>query len=486
MSLLVMGLSHHSAPLDLLERVVVAPETVPHMLHEIVASEHVAQAVAVSTCNRLEVYAHVSAFHGALQDIAAVVASRADMDVAELAPHCYAHYSDDALAHVLRVAAGLDSMVVGEPQIMGQLRAAYAQAKTAGTVDTALHEVMQHALRAGKRVRATTAIDGAGQSVVTAALDNVRPILGSLTTRRAVVVGAGAMATLAATTLRREGIGALTIVNRTPAKAARLAAKVDGLAGDMGELAALLARADLVITATGALGTVLDSATVSQAFAIRRETTGLMENGPAPLVICDLAMPRDVDTSVAQLPDVHMISIATLAGEMSTPHGPKAELIREVEEILEAELAHLVAVRQANEVAPAVTALRRHADAVVAAELAALRQRAPHLSEQERSEVERTVRRVVATLLHEPTVRIKQLAAGQATSYADALTQLFSLDVAKSAVSAALAVATPSRTTVVDGSVAVTDPGTHMSLPRIPAQSSPIGETVAPPEGDSL
>ena len=221
MNLLVVGLSHHTAPVELLERLAVSRDETPPLLAHLVARPYVSEAVVLSTCNRVEIYAAVSGFHGGLAEIGAVLAERAGLDIGTLALHLYVHFDADAAAHALRVAAGLDSMVVGEAQILGQLRDAYNLAAEHDATGRMLHELMQQALRVGKRVHAETGIDRAGQSVVSAALA-LAPA--GVAGRSALVIGAGSMGGLALATLTRAGAGPLSVANRDAARAARTAA----------------------------------------------------------------------------------------------------------------------------------------------------------------------------------------------------------------------------------------------------------------------
>ncbi|SHE48946.1 glutamyl-tRNA reductase [Streptoalloteichus hindustanus] len=422
MSLLAVGMSHRTAPVRVLERVAVSGGEVGKLLGELLDRPNVSEAVLVSTCNRVEVYAAVEAFHGGLADITGVLARHAGCEVTELVPHLYVHYAGAAAEHLFTVAAGLDSMVVGEAQILGQIRAAYAEAETAGTTGRVVHEVVQQALRVGKRVHAETGIDHAGASVVTEALADAERVLDGLAGRRALIVGAGSMAGLAAAHLRRAGVGEIVVANRTTANGERLAALslaegTPARAVPLAEVVGELAAADLLVACTGAVESVVD---VDMVVAARAERAH-------PLVVCDLGLPRDVDPAVGGLPGVTVVDLETLQRRLlEAPAG--ADTRRAAELVAEGVRAYLAAQRSA-EVTPTVTALRRRAAEVVDAELLRLDSRLPDLDATVRDELARTVRRVVDKLLHTPTVRVKELAAAPGgSSYADALRELFGLD----------------------------------------------------------
>jgi glutamyl-tRNA reductase len=424
MSLLAVGVSHQTAPVSLLEQFAFAPDDRVKALHELVAGDHVSEALVLATCNRIEVFAEVEKFHGGVADVSRVLARQAGATVEELSPYVTVHYEDQAVAHLFTVASGLDSMVVGETQVLGQLRAAYALAREEGTVGRALHPVAQRALRVGKRVHTETGIDRAGASLVSVALDRAEGWIGNLRDRAVLVVGAGSMGALAATTLARRGAD-VVVSSRTEAHAARLAGSVGGRAASLADLPAELAAADVLITCTGATGLVVGTDVVAAAVAGRTR----------PLVVVDLALPRDVDPGVAALPGVHVVDLALLQGERATTPGRPtagvaADDIAAAHALVEAETALLRAERQAAEVAPTVSALRSQAAEVVDAELLRLSTRLPDLDARARAEIARTVRRVVDKLLHEPTVRVKELAAAPGdTDYAGALRALFGLGI---------------------------------------------------------
>src|SRR5687767_2781468 len=422
MSLLAVGVSHKTAPVALLEQFALAPEDRVKALHELVGSDHVSEALVLATCNRIEVFAEVERFHGGVTDVSRVLARQAGATVEELSPYVTVHYEDQAVAHLFTIAAGLDSMVVGETQVLGQLRAAYAVARDEGTVGRALHPVAQRALRVGKRVHTETGIDGAGASLVSVALDRAEDRIGSLQGRRVLVVGAGSMGALSATTLAGRGAD-VVVSSRTAASADRLATAVGGRAAELGRLADELAVADVLVTCTGATGLVVTTEVVTAAMAGR---------DGRPLVVVDLALPRDVDPGVAGLPGVHVVDLAFLQAERTaaTAASVAADDVAAARALIEAETALLRAERQAAEVAPTVSALRSQAAEVVDAELLRLSTRLPDLDARARAEIARTVRGVVDKLLHEPTVRVKELAAAPGeTDYAGALRALFGLGI---------------------------------------------------------
>ena len=422
MNLIVVGASYRTTPVATLERLAVPPAEVTRTLDRLLAQPYVREAVVLSTCNRVEVYAAVTGFHGGLGDISAVLAAPSGSAPADLANRLYVHYDAAAAEHAFRVAAGLDSMVVGEAQILGQLRDAYHRAVAADAVARLLHELMQQALRVGKRAHAETGIDRAGRSVVSAALDIASRHLGPLAGRPALVVGAGAMGALSVATLSRQGVGPVTVTNRGADRAMRLASAYEATAVPFADLPAALNAVDVVVTATASAEPVLTREVVSTATRGRTR----------PLVLLDLAVPRDVEPGVGDLPGVVTVDIDGLAGALL--EGPGAADKAAVEAIVKAEVDAFVGWLRGADVAPTVAALRARADEVVGAELRRLAQRRPDLTEEQRADVAHTVHRVVQRLLHSPTVRVRQLAAEPGgDQYAALLRELFDLEVAGSA-----------------------------------------------------
>lgn len=424
-----MGLSHHSAPVSLLEAVAVSESERDGLTEELIAGENVDEAMIVTTCNRVEVYSAVDAFHPALDDVVTLLSRHSGLGADELSRHLYVRYSESAAEHLFSVASGLDSMVVGEQQIIGQIRTAYQSASEIGAAGTTLHRLAQQALHVGKRVHTETGIDSAGASVVSVALDRAAEILSdgasrSLDGRRAVVLGAGAMGGLAVAHLGRGGISHIEITNRTPERADRLAE----IAGDSGTpatafpldgLAEAVARADILFTCTGAVGTVVTLGDVHTALA-RRGDRG-------PLVICDLGMPRDVDPAVAGLPGVTVLGIEALKADPATSAAAAdADAART---IVDAELTAYTQAERMAGVGPLIGQLRGRGGQVVAAEMRRLESRLPDMDDKVRDEVANTVRRVVDKLLHPPTVRFRELAAQpDGENYAAVVRTLFDLD----------------------------------------------------------
>jgi glutamyl-tRNA reductase len=467
MSVLVVGLSHKGAPLATLERVALAGDELIKLLHDVARADDVAGALVLSTCNRVEIYAEVGKFHGAVAAICDLLSRHSHVPQAELTPCLYVHYEDRAVQHLLAVACGLDSMVIGESQILGQLRQAMRLAREQDTLGRTLSDLGSLALRAGKRAQSETGVGAAGASLVSVGLqaaarhlDQARhpeaaangpaaaaaaPATGllpaelagasagqadavipappaALAGQRVLVVGAGAMSSLVVATIARAGAASLTIASRTRGRAERLAGQIGGQASDMSGLPELIAAADLVVTCTGAPGHVITADTMRAALAIRAE---------GPTVLLDLAMPRDVEPAVSELDGVFLTDLDTLAASGEAGIRPGDQEIAAVRALMAAELASYASANRAATVAPTVVALRAKAARVVDAELARLSGRLGQLDKAALDEVSKSMRRVTDKLLHDPTVRMKELAgAPGADTYEDALRVLFDLDPA--------------------------------------------------------
>ncbi len=417
MSVLVVGVSHKTAPVAVLERLALDADGVDKLVHNVMAGEHVLEATALTTCNRIEVYADVDRFHGSVEAVSRLLCEIADEAPEDVVPHLYVHYDDGAVSHAFGVAAGLDSMVVGESQILGQVRHALRVGQEAGTVGPALNVLFQQSLRVGKRVHAETDVQRAAPSLVSLALDRAAAEIGPVEGKRVLVVGAGSMAGLAVATVSRLGAAEVVVASRTDARARRLAEQYDGRAVPLTAVQEELADTDLLVSCTGATGVVLPLAVVA----------GAREGARRPLAVIDLALPHDVAPAVADLPGVSLFGLARLAEEVN--EGEAATDVAAVREIVTEEITAFLAARRSATVTPTVVALRTMATGIVEAEMQRLVTRLPELDPDVRAEVEHAVRRVADKLLHQPTVRVKELATQDgAVSYATALAELFSLD----------------------------------------------------------
>lgn len=417
MSLLSFGFNHRRTPISVLERAALDEASRAAVIATAQASPDISEHVVIATCNRTEIYAEVSAFHGAVADLTEALTSSTSITHDDLKEHLDLHYGDAAVGHVFNVAAGLDSMAVGESQILGQLREALAQAQADGHVGSHLNALVQKALRTGKRVHAETGIDEVSRSLVSAGLDRAAQHVGPLSEAHVLVIGAGSMSALAATSTVRRGVARLTVVNRTHERGVSLAERLGGDARPLDELGSALAEADVVISCTGSTGLALTLADVADAQISR---TGREQ------VFIDLALPHDIAHEIGDLTGVTRIGLGDL-GQVLGGDGtvPEVEHARTI--VGDAVTKHL-GERAASIAAPTVRALRSAAQDVVERELARLDQRTPEMSAADREEVGRTVHRIVDKLLHQPTVRAKELAVdGRFGEYEDALRQLFDL-----------------------------------------------------------
>jgi len=439
MSVLIVGLSHRSAPVATLERAAVSGDPLGKLLRDIYEAEPVAGAFVVSTCNRVEVYAEVDKFHAGLSAISDLLARHSGIPLAELTEHLYVRYEDRAVQHLLTVAAGLDSMVVGESQILGQVRQAIGLAREQGTLSRALDGLGTLALRTAKRAHTETGIDRAGANLVSVGVglaaaelapagrgdvpDPVHPLAGL----RVLVVGAGSMSALAVATAYRLGATGIVVTNRTPERAERLAASVSGSTAGFADLPAALAGADLVISCTGATGLVITAGMATD--ALRRRSAAGGEAGAQPLVMLDLALPHDVDRAAAQLPGVSVLGLDSLEAAGLAVAVTQADDVAAVRAIVAEELAARISARHAARVSPTVIALRAKAAEVVEAELDRLTGKLGPLDERAKAEISRAMQRVAGKLLHAPTVRVKELAGSPGgDSYEAALRVLFDLE----------------------------------------------------------
>jgi glutamyl-tRNA reductase len=418
-SVVVIGLNHRTAPLDLLERTAVDDAHLPKILHDLCARTNLSEAVVLSTCNRTEVYAVAEKFHGGYDDVRNFFVDLSFLPSEEFADHLYVHYDDSAVAHLFSVAAGLDSAVLGETEILGQVGAAWERARDEGSTGFALNLLFRQALEVGKRVRTETGIGRGITSVAQAAVAMASDRLGTLVDRRILLLGAGEMGEGMATALAAAGASEVVVANRTWKTARELAARIGGRAARLADLAAELVTADVLLTSTGASTIMLENADLASTMAHRDDR---------PLLIVDIAMPRDVDPGAGALHGVTLLDMDDLRRFVSVGVKGREREATRARVVIEEELDRYRTTTTAREAAPLVTALHNHGEAVRIAELDRLKARLGTLDDRERAAVDALTKGIVAKLLHEPTVRLKD-AAGTAKGdrLSDALRDLFDL-----------------------------------------------------------
>jgi glutamyl-tRNA reductase len=420
MAILSLGISHRRATVDLLERLSFTDDYLVKAYRRALDDPAIAGAVVVSTCNRVEIYGEVPAYHSGFLALKRLLAESRSVDADELGDALYSHYEDSASEHLFEVAAGLDSMVLGESQILSQVREAHRRAVEEGASTPALTALFHAAARAGRRVRTDTGVGAAPDAFVSAGTDLARAHLGELNGRHAVVVGAGQMSALAVKHLRRRGIATIRVLNRSLERARALAERTGAEHAGLDRLGDALADADLVVSATGASGMVVGVEAVENAIRRRRER---------PLFVLDLAVPRDVDPSVGTIEGVRLVNIEGLREALSRHEHEIATEIERAHAVVRVELERFAVRRRSEHLAPLITALRRRGDEVALGEIERFHSQLSELTPDERAAVESIARGIVAKLLHEPIVRLKERSApGADAVYARTLAELFDVD----------------------------------------------------------
>ena len=421
MSLVVVGLNHRTAPIELLERMAVTPAQLPKALHGLISDENLDEVVLLSTCNRTEIYAQCTRFHPAVQSANDFLSALSDVSPEDFASHLYTYYDEAAVSHLFGVTAGIDSMIVGEGEILGQVKEAWRVAQHESAAGPMLSRVFQHAVEVGKRARTETAIGRHATSISSAAVALATERLGSLTSRQVLVLGAGDVGEGMAVALAGAGVADIKVVNRTPAKARALAARVGGAAVDFDALPDALHDSDVLLSSTGSSEVLLERADV-EAIMSRRDDRALL--------IVDVAVPRDVDPGVGQVFGVMLLDIDDLKTFAEQSLELRRQEIGRVRDIITRELDRFRLERLAREVAPLVSALRARAEDARRVELDRFRSSLENLDPETVAMVESLTQGVVNKLLHEPTIRVKD-AAGTARGelFAEALAVLFDLDV---------------------------------------------------------
>lgn len=418
MTVVVIGCNHRTAPLDVLERVAVSADDLPKVLHEVCQGPHVSEAVVLSTCNRTEVYGKAERFHDAYEEVRDTLAAAAGMAPEDLAQHLYVHFDDEAARHLFAVAAGLDSAVLGEHEILGQVRSAWETSMAEGAARTSLNLLFRSAVGAGKRVRTETAIGRHTASVSQVAVEVADERLG-LTGRDVLVLGAGEIGAGVLRGLARFPGARVTVANRTLARAAELATDLGAEAVELDELPARLATADVVLGATGSPGVLVTRQLVAAAMVARPER---------PLLLVDVARPRDIDPGAAELDRVELVDLDALQVLANRGLEKRAAEIGAVERLLVEEHDRYCTATSAQTVSPLVGSFHRWAEAVRRGELDRFDARLERLDPEQRELVADLSSALVAKLLHEPTVRLKHAAGTpRGDRLADALRELFEL-----------------------------------------------------------
>jgi glutamyl-tRNA reductase len=420
MHLLLVGLSHRTAPVELRERVDFAARGIDSALDALLAREAHREAIIVSTCNRAEIYAAAEDAARARQDLASFISEFNGVSSADIAPHVYDLADLEVARHLFRVAAGLDSLVVGEPQILGQVKSAHAAAAKARAAGPVLNRLFHASFAAGKRVRTETQLGSGAVSVSYAAVSLARKIFGDLAGRTVVVVGAGEMGKLTALHMKSQGVQHVTIVSRTMAHAARTAEAIGGAsAAPWDELDTVLGGSDIVITATGAAAPILTKAHIEAIMRSRRSR---------PLFIIDIAMPRDVEPAAGELEQVFLYNIDDLQATVRENLARRANEVARAEVIVDEEIDKFAAWFRSRSAVPTIVALRQRFEAIRRAELERLDTKLASLPPEARARVDEVTHLIIEKLLLTPTEQLK--AAGDAdavAAYSEALGRLFAL-----------------------------------------------------------
>jgi glutamyl-tRNA reductase len=419
MHLLLVGTSHHSAPVDLRERVDFSRRGVPEALTVLDEIRGITEVVVLSTCNRSEIYVMCEDPSHQRDALASFMSAYHDVPESELAPHLYSRLDADAVRHLFRVAAGLDALVVGEPQILGQVKDAFTTASQRGCTGTLLNRLFQWSFSVGKRVRSETGLGEGAVSVSFAAISLAKKIFGDLTGARALLIGAGEMAELTATHLRTHGVGRINVASRTPAHAAALAATVQGEAVPWADITTQLTSADIVVTATGSSAPIVTRTHVDAAMRPRRDR---------PLFIIDIGLPRDVDPSSGEIEQVFLYNIDDLKTIVRENQTRRQSKVDRAESIVDEDVEQFMVWLGSRAAIPTLVALRRRFETIRQSELDRLKPKLASLPPAAQGRVAEITRLLVEKLLSDPTEQLRTTTDQErVASYTDALNRLFKL-----------------------------------------------------------
>jgi glutamyl-tRNA reductase len=419
MSIVVLGVNYHTSPVTLLEKVMIPVPAMSEALRALSNHSDIREVVVLSTCNRTEVYAVAERFHAAHTDILEFLCETSGLSADEITPHLYSQFDDDAVVHLFEVAAGIDSAVLGETEIVGQVRDAWDFAMKQGTSRSTLNLLFRYALESGKRARTETGISRSTASVAHAAVEMAEEILGTLSGKRVLVVGAGEMGEGVAGALSRAGTESITVLNRTVARAEALADKIGARVSDFGNLETELFEADVVLACTGAGGVIID-----------HELMTRVRNGVAtPILVVDIALPRDVAASVAELPGVTLRDLDHLSDWAQRGIDKRASEVGQVREIIGEEVKRFLLDQTQRQAAPLVAQLREVVESIRTAEMDRFESALAAMTPEQRELVESISHGIINKMLHAPSVRLREAAGTpQGERLSAAVRDLFSLE----------------------------------------------------------
>ena len=419
MSIVVLGVNYHTSPVTLLEKVMIPVPAMSEALRVLSSHSDIREVVVLSTCNRTEVYAVAERFHGAHTDILQFLCETSGLSADDITPHLYSQYDDDAVVHLFEVAAGIDSAVLGETEIVGQVRDAWDFAMKQGTSRSTLNLLFRYALESGKRARTETGISRSTASVAHAAVEMSEEILGTLKGKRVLVVGAGEMGEGVAGALSRAGTDSITVLNRTISRAEELAKKIGARVSDFGNLETEITTADVVLACTGAGGVIIDHELMVR----------VRQGVSTPILVVDIALPRDVAASVAELPGVTLRDLDHLSDWAQRGIDKRASEVGQVRKIIGEEVDRFLLDQTQRQAAPLVAQLREVVESIRMAELERFDSALSSMTPEQRELVESISHGIINKMLHVPSVRLREAAGTpQGERLSAAVRDLFSLD----------------------------------------------------------
>ncbi len=419
MSIVVLGINYHTSPVTLLEKVMIPLPAMSEALRVLSSHSDIREVIVLSTCNRTEVYAIAERYHAAHTDILEFLCETSGLSADEITPHLYSQFDDDAVVHLFEVAAGIDSAVLGETEIVGQVREAWDFAMKQGTSRSTLNLLFRYALESGKRARTETGISRSTASVAHAAVEMAEEILGTLSGKRVLVVGAGEMGEGVAGALSRAGTESITVLNRTVSRAEALADKIGARVSDFESLENELSTADVVLACTGAGGVIIDHELLAR----------VRQGVSTPLLVVDIALPRDVAASVAELPGVTLRDLDNLSDWAQRGIDKRSSEVGQVREIIGEEVKRFLLDQTQRQAAPLVAQLREVVESIRTAEMDRFETALSAMTPEQRELVESISHGIINKMLHVPSVRLREAAGTpQGERLSAAVRDLFSLD----------------------------------------------------------